>query len=68
MLSDPNSEMFKDMAGKIEVGLDELFVNSDLRKEAVFNIRVTDFRYDKKSIERYSNSEFRFLRNLGCCD
>ena len=44
LLSDPNSEMFKDMAGKIEVGLDELFVNSALREEAVFNIRVTDFR------------------------
>ena len=44
MLLDQNSEMFKDMAGKIEVGLDELFVNSALRDEAVFNIRVTNFR------------------------
>ena len=35
------------MAGKIEVGLDELLVNSALREEAVFNIRVTDFRYEK---------------------
>ena len=44
LLLDQNSEMFKDMAGKIEVGLDELFVNSALRDEAVFNIRVTNFR------------------------
>ena len=43
LLLDSNSEMFKDMAGKIEVGLDELFVNSALRDEAIFNIRVTSF-------------------------
>ena len=43
MLLDSNSDMFKDMSGKIEVGLDELFVNSALRDEANFNIRVTSF-------------------------
>lgn len=42
-LSDPQSEMFKDLASKFEVGLDELFITSDLLDEAVFNIRVTSF-------------------------
>ena len=42
-LLDSSSEMFKDMAGKLEVGLDELFITSELLDEAVFNLRVTSF-------------------------
>ena len=46
MLSDPNSEMFRDMAGRIEEALDPLFGNV-LGDEAVVNTRVTEFRYEK---------------------
>lgn len=42
-LADPNSQMFKDMAGEVEVGLDELLITTPLREEADFYIRVTSF-------------------------
>ena len=42
-LLNSDSEMFKNMAAKLEVALYELFTNSRLRDEADFNIRVTSF-------------------------
>ena len=42
-LLDNNSDMYKDMSGKLEVALDELFITSDFLEEAVAFIRVTGF-------------------------
>ena len=42
-LSNNDSEMFRDLAGKLEIGLEETLVTNAMRAEGVFNVKITHF-------------------------
>ena len=52
-LKDRTSNMYREMAGKLEVALDEMLITSNLRNEAVFFVRVTNFSSTNSVIPQF---------------
>ena len=52
-LKDRSSNMYREMAGKLEVALDEMLITSNLRNEAVFFVRVTNFSSTNSVIPQF---------------